>query len=103
MERIARRHVGGQAQHQDVTQAHDISNEQQDIKIKLDFDAYGMTSELPDPVACAIRSMFEHMQAVDHKMDCMAQKLKELDDSFNNEALPTLKTEDFNGAVTDSN
>ena len=52
---------------------------------KMGFDAYGATSDAPDPVAHAINCMLDHMHVVDKKMMLMCEKMKELgidDDSM---------------------
>ena len=45
---------------------------------KMGFDAYGATSDAPDPVAHAINCMLDHMHVVDKKMMMMCEKMKEL-------------------------
>ena len=62
---------------------------------KIGFDAYGVTSELPDPVAHAIKSLLDHMLAVDQKIDGMCQAMADLGSDFCSERLPELKPEDF--------
>ena len=39
------------------------------------FDAYGMSSDLPDPVAKSLSAMLDDMHAVDSKLHCMAAKM----------------------------
>ncbi|MDC9720306.1 MAG: serine O-acetyltransferase [Gammaproteobacteria bacterium] len=63
------------------------------------FDAYGVSSDLPDPVAKSISAMLDHMHAVDKKLHCMATKIKELDASYVDENLPELKAADFEAAI----
>lgn len=69
----------------------------QDLAAK--FDAYGMSSDLPDPVAQSLSAMLDHMRAVDRKLHCMAAKMKELDASFVDENLPELNVADFAVAI----
>jgi len=38
---------------------------------KMGFDAYGATSDAPDPVANAINSILDHVHGMDGKMDAM--------------------------------
>jgi len=59
---------------------------------KLGFDAYGVTPDMPDPIAHSIRKLLDHMHAVDQRVnqislemtkmghDC-GQKLPEIDDN----------------------
>jgi len=49
---------------------------------KMGFDAYGMSSDMPDPIAHALNCMLDHMHAVDHKMDTMCEALKKIDPSL---------------------
>jgi serine O-acetyltransferase len=46
---------------------------------KIGFDAYGVTSDAPDPVAHAINCILDHIHAVDQEMREMAETLKRLD------------------------
>ena len=66
------------------------------------FDAYGMSSDLPDPVAKSLAAILDHMHAVDKKLHCMAAKMKELDASYIDESLPTLNLADFEAAIDSS-
>jgi serine O-acetyltransferase len=49
-----------------------------DIAEKIGFDAYGMTSEMPDPVANAINCMLDHIHAMDSKLERMCNAIKGL-------------------------
>lgn len=61
---------------------------------KLGFDAYGV-SDMPDPIAHAIKALLDHMHAVDERMNGMCGTLQRLDKSFKNEQLPELNDSDF--------
>ena len=39
---------------------------------KIGFDAYGVSEDMPDPVARAIAQLLDHLQAVDGKLDAVA-------------------------------
>ncbi|MCW8906538.1 MAG: serine O-acetyltransferase [Sedimenticola sp.] len=43
---------------------------------KMGFDAYGATSDAPDPVAHAINCMLDHIHVMDKRMQTMCQILK---------------------------
>jgi serine O-acetyltransferase len=76
------------------------AEEQQRRKDMADkFDAYGMSSDLPDPVAKSLAAMLDHMHAVDRKLTCMADKMQELDASYVDECLPELNDADFSAAI----
>jgi serine O-acetyltransferase len=57
---------------------------------KLGFDAYGATSDAPDPVANAINSLLDHVHVMDSKMESMCESIKRLDAEFNDVKLPDL-------------
>lgn len=48
------------------------------------FDAYGLSEEMPDPVARSIRSMLDHMHLVDERMNQMCKTLKKIDSTYSN-------------------
>lgn len=58
---------------------------------KIGFDAYGATSDTPDPVAQAINCMLDHMHAVDRRMESMCGALRAMGAKVNSEALPGLE------------
>ena len=45
---------------------------------KIGFDAYGMTPDMPDPIAHSIKNMLDHMHAVDQKVNAMGKALEAL-------------------------
>ena len=63
------------------------------IADKIGFDAYGMTDEMPDPIARSIHNLLDHMQAVDEKIERMSSALGELGHKECTGQLPELKTE----------
>jgi serine O-acetyltransferase len=61
-----------------------------DTAKKMGFDAYGATSDAPDPVANAINSILDHVHKMDSKMDAMCQSIRRLDAEFSDIKLPEL-------------
>lgn len=61
------------------------------IEENFGFDAYGLSNDMPDPVARSIRSMLDHMHLVDQRLNAMCQALQKMDSSYTAEALPELK------------
>lgn len=57
------------------------------------FDAYGLSAEMPDPVARSIRSMLDHMHLVDERMNQMCKELRKIDASFDTEDLKSISDE----------
>ncbi len=44
---------------------------------KIGFDAYGETTNMPDPIVEAINRMLDHIEQTDQQMQCMRSALKE--------------------------
>lgn len=73
----------------------EADQKRQQMADKIGFDAYGVTSELPDPVAHAIQSLLDHMQAVDNRLEVMTSAMKQVGVKCPDQKLPELKPEDF--------
>lgn len=67
----------------------------QAIAAKIGFDAYGVTSDMEDPVATAMHSILDHLHAVDVKMNGMCDALKELGSDYCNQHIPELNYNDL--------
>lgn len=57
---------------------------------KMGFDAYGATSDAPDPVAHAINCMLDHMHVVDTRLERMCEYLQTMDYEPDSDELPEL-------------
>jgi serine O-acetyltransferase len=62
---------------------------------KIGFDAYGVSEDMPDPVAKAIGQLLDHLQAVDVRMEDMGKALKSLGCEYREKELPELHQEVF--------
>lgn len=62
---------------------------------KFGFDAYGISQDMPDPVARSIQAMLDHMHAVDERIGGMCQTLRKLDTNYRDGQMPELRDEDF--------
>jgi serine O-acetyltransferase len=62
---------------------------------KLGFDAYGVSEDMPDPVARAIGQLLDHLQAVDLRMEDMGKALKGLGCEYREKELPELRNDVF--------
>ena len=49
----------------------------QEMAEKIGFQAYGVSNDMPDPVAEAIHLLLDHMHAVDNKLDRVCTNLKD--------------------------
>jgi len=57
---------------------------------KIGFDAYGASSEMPDPVANAINCILDHVHAMDSQMEEMCGALKKIGGEIEGVDLPAL-------------
>jgi len=76
------------------------SNDEQEAKRKaiaekIGFDAYGVSEDMPDPVARAIGQLLDHVQAVEERLEGMCGALKALGSDYCAKELPELREEDF--------
>ena len=62
----------------------------QAIAEKIGFDAYGMTQEMPDPLANAINCMLDHIHAMDERMQSMCKSIQRLGGELEDVELPDL-------------
>ncbi|AHF66283.1 serine O-acetyltransferase [Pseudomonas cichorii] len=62
---------------------------------KLGFDAYGVSADMPDPVARAIGQLLDHLQAVDARLEDMGGALGRLGSDYCAKELPKLHDEVF--------
>ena len=80
-------------------QALEKANPDEDKRKKMEenfgFDAYGLSDEMPDPVARSIRSILDHMHVVDERMNDMCSALRKLDDTYKNEKVPSIDEADM--------
>ncbi|MES9906602.1 MAG: serine O-acetyltransferase [Sedimenticola sp.] len=60
------------------------------IAKKMGFDAYGATSDAPDPVAHAINCMLDHIHVMDQRMQQMCETLKRVSEEQPDLDLPDL-------------
>ncbi|MGO2240569.1 MAG: serine O-acetyltransferase [Halomonas sp.] len=80
----------------DVEEALDIDPARREaIFQKFGFDAYGVSQDMPDPVARSMQAMLDHMHAVDERIEHMCSTLRKLDGDYREGRLPALRNEDF--------
>ena len=71
------------------------------IAKKMGFDAYGMTRDMPDPVAHAINCMLDHIHALDEKVVDMSATIRELGGQLEEEELPELDACEIRNSMDD--
>ncbi len=57
---------------------------------KIGFDAYGASSEMPDPVANAINCILDHVHAMDSQMEQMCDAIKQIGGEVEGVDLPAI-------------
>lgn len=62
-----------------------------EIAEKMGFDAYGVTSDAPDPVAHAINCMLDHIHVMDRRMQEICERLKRVSGEQPELELPPLE------------
>ncbi|MBA1241685.1 serine O-acetyltransferase [Pseudomonas japonica] len=62
---------------------------------KIGFDAYGVTEDMPDPIAKAIGQLLDHLHAVDGRLEGMCGALTRLGSDYAAKDLPELREADF--------
>jgi len=72
-----------------------LSPSAQNIASKLGFDAYGITRDMPDPVANAISAMLDHIQQLDERLIQVCRSLHQLDSRMPELQLSKLELPDF--------
>ncbi|MDY7026622.1 MAG: serine O-acetyltransferase [Pseudomonadota bacterium] len=73
-----------------VLKASSISaEERKKVAEKMGFDAYGV-SEMPDPIISSLKTMAEHMEASDQKMEALCKALRKLNVEVKDVELPDL-------------
>lgn len=65
------------------------------IAKKLGFDAYGLSSDMPDPVSRAIEAMLEHINAQDERLEKVCRLLCQLDSRMSETDMPKLEVPEF--------
>lgn len=68
-----------------------------ELQAQHGFDMYGVTEEMPDPVARSVRALAEQNLALHKKVDAMAQELCKLDPNFCDEKIPAMDEHALDG------
>ncbi len=74
----------------DKARHNENTEQRKNMAKKIGFDAYGTSSEMPDPVAHAINCMLDHMHSVDDKLDKMCKAIRSIDAEFPEVSIPEL-------------
>ena len=79
-----------------VTLPAEPDEKRQAIAKKMGFDAYGATSDMPDPVANAVNGILDHIHAMDERLEDMCKGLKDLGAEVGDLNLPDLDSCELN-------
>lgn len=71
------------------------SDSRQELASKLGFDAYGVSSDNPDPVAKAIGRLLDHVNLMDDKLLSMSKAVHELGGDVCQKDLPPVHVSEF--------
>ena len=74
-----------------------LEAQRQAMADKLGFDAYGVSQDMPDPVARAIGQLLDHLHAVDSRLEGICGALGKLGSDYCAKDMPQLRDEDFAG------
>ena len=86
----------------DVSEALSVDSARREaMRQKFGFDAYGISEDMPDPMARSIQAILDHMHVVDERLEHMCATLRKLDASYRAGELPTLRDEDFAEILAD--
>jgi serine O-acetyltransferase len=66
---------------------------------KIGFDAYGLTKEMPDPVAHAINGMLDHIHGMDKRLEEMCKAIKNLGAEVADMQLPEMEPCEISSAA----
>mgnify|MGYP001034168246 CR=1 FL=1 len=64
------------------------------MKEKMGFDAYGLTQDMPDPVANAINGILDHVHAMDERLLQNSHAIRQLGGEVDDSILPEISSED---------
>ena len=62
----------------------------QAIAERFGFDAYGMSEDMPDPVARSIGQILDHLEAVEERLEDMCTAMHEMGSDYQGKKLPDL-------------
>lgn len=67
-----------------------VTKEREEMASKIGFNAYGATSDMPDPVAHAINHMLDHLHAMDRQLNNMKKVLNDAGIEYSDKDMPSL-------------
>ncbi|MDD3519586.1 MAG: serine O-acetyltransferase [Chromatiales bacterium] len=64
---------------------------------KMGFDAYGMSKDMPDPVANAINRILDHLHTLDQRMEETSHALRQIGGDVDDSHIPEIDPKDMPG------
>lgn len=77
------------------SQPHQKASRRRDLEKKIGFDAYGMSTDMPDPVAMAFNGLLDHIHAMDERLAEMSLVIKDLGGEISDAELPEIDLSDM--------
>ena len=71
----------------------------QAVAQKMGFDAYGTTSDMPDPVATAVNRILDHIHVMDQRLEDVCKGLKSLGAEVADLQMPELDSVELGGGA----
>ncbi len=68
----------------------ELDAKRQQIAERFGFDAYGMSEDMPDPVARSIGHILDHLEAVEERLEDMCEAMNKLGSDYQGKKLPEL-------------
>ncbi len=73
------------------------SPHRQAMKEKMGFDAYGLTQDMPDPVANAINGILDHIHVMDERLKQAGDAICQMGGEVDNSMLPEIDSHELEG------
>ncbi|ANB03520.1 serine O-acetyltransferase [Ectothiorhodospira sp. BSL-9] len=85
-----------------ITPRSDDQKRREVMAQKMGFDAYGMTDDMPDPVAVAINRILDHLHTLDHRLDETSHALKEIGGDVDDSHIREIEPGELGGLALDT-
>lgn len=73
-----------------VKPSDEVEAKRQAIAKRFGFDAYGMSEDMPDPVARSIGQILDHLEAVEERLEDMCEAMNKMGSDYRGKKLPQL-------------
>jgi serine O-acetyltransferase len=77
------------------SKSHRRATRRRELETKVGFDAYGLSGDMPDPVAQAFEGMLDHIHAMDERLAEMSEVIRSLGGEISEMKLPEIDLQDM--------